>query len=123
MGRRVYLPSKDCKDFNLIGLEVTCASESVVSMPSSVSMAIWNTGVADVLTMRVAVDDYIISTSKHWTIRREAVNSMLRAEEVFGGRDVVRVGEGEDERAHMCFVRPATAPRQRSVSTKEVAIG
>ena len=67
LGKRVCLPSEDCKDFNLIGGEVMCASESVVSMPSSVSVARWKIGVAEVVLMRVGGGNNIICISKDWT--------------------------------------------------------
>ena len=42
---------------------------------------------------------------------------------IFGGRDVVRVGESEDEPICMIFV-PATAiPWENTIASKEIAIG
>ena len=43
-------------------------------------------------------------------------------EGVLGGRNVVRVAEGEDEHVHVCFVGVAGVPRKRSVSTKEMVV-
>ena len=43
-------------------------------------------------------------------------------EGVLGGRNVVRVAEGEDEHVVVRFVGVSAVPRKRSVSTKEMAV-
>ena len=45
-------------------------------------------------------------------------------EGVLGGRNVVRIAEGEDEHVHLRFGGVTAVPRKRGVSTKEmVAVG
>ena len=65
-----------------------------------------------------------MSTAKGWPIAGAAVDCMLVrwVARVLGGRDVVRVGEGEDEA--FCMVLPAVGavPWKNAVSTKEMAI-
>ena len=43
-------------------------------------------------------------------------------EGVLGGRNVVRIAEGEDEHVLVCFDGITAVPRKRSVSTKEMVV-
>ena len=43
-------------------------------------------------------------------------------EGVLGGRNVVRIAEGEDEHVRVRFVGCAAVPRKRGVSTKEMVV-
>ena len=62
----VCVPSENRVDFNLVGGEVVCASEGVLSFPSGVDVVVWEVGVVAVVLVGVGVDDYITST-KDWT--------------------------------------------------------
>ena len=75
--------------------------------------------------MRVVCYVDIISITKGWPIAGAAVDCILVVwvARVLGGRDVVRVGEGEDEA--FCMVLGAiggAVPWKNAVSTKEMAI-
>ena len=64
----ICVPSENRVDFNVVGGEVLCASEGVISFLSGIDVVCWEAGVAAVVLVRVGMNDDIISTSKHWTI-------------------------------------------------------
>ena len=75
--------------------------------------------------MRVVCYADILSTTKGWPKAGVAVDCILVrwVARVLGGRDVVRVGEGEDEAFCMILVALGGAvPWKNAVSTKEMAI-
>ena len=43
-------------------------------------------------------------------------------EGVLGGRNVVRIAEGEDEHVRVCFAGATAVPRKRGISTKEIVV-
>ena len=63
----VCLPTENRVDFNLVGGEVACASEGVVSFPSGVDVVWWEVAEAVVVLVGVGVDVDIASTSKDRT--------------------------------------------------------
>ena len=74
--------------------------------------------------MRVVCDADIMPTTKAWSSFQIAIDCPLAiwAARVLGGRDVVRVGEGEDEAFYMVLVAAGVVPWKRSVATKEMTI-
>ena len=65
-----------------------------------------------------------MSITKSWPIAGAAVDCTLAGwvARVLGGRDVVRVGEGEDEAFCMVLAATGAVPWKNAVSTKEMAI-
>jgi hypothetical protein len=81
----------------------------------------WETSVAVVILVRISSHTNIIS--KYWTIVLIAVHRVYGiriAARILGGRDVVRVGESEDE--CLCTILPTARgiPMERSETTKEI---
>ena len=118
--------SKYSKHFDFVGCEVLCPSERVDAFSSGVNVTMTTSeiGVAGGVLMRVVCYVDIISITKGWPKAGVASDCILVVwvARVLGGRDVVRVGEGEDEAFCMVLVATGAVPWKSAVSTKEIAI-
>ncbi len=110
--------------FHISSSKITGSGERIVSISNAIGKSVGEVGVWAVVCVAVITNIDVMARTKCWPIAPIVINAISWAGDwEFGGSNSLWIGQCEDKGISAIPIIPITGPRNRSVTTKQMASG